>query len=54
MMFLEPVEVFGSTHVGADKFKVYLDNGTDLGSLSISLGGFHDGVPYGIFLVESL
>ena len=50
MMVLDPVEVFGSTPVGADKVKKELDNGTDLCSLSGSLDGSHDGIPYGSFL----
>ena len=50
MMFLDPVEVFGSTPGGADKVKVELDNWTELGSLSVSLEGSHDGIPYGSYL----
>ena len=46
-MFLEPVEVFGSTPGGSDKVKVKLDNRTDMGSLYGSLEGSHDGIPYG-------
>ena len=54
IMGLDPVEVFGSTHVGANKFKVDIDNGTELGSLSGSLEGSHYGIPYGSFLGDSL
>ena len=54
MMVLEPVEFFGSTPGGADKFKLELDNGTDLGSLYVFLEGSHDGIPYGLFLGGSL
>ena len=50
MMFIDPVEVFGTTPVGTDKVKVEIDNGTDLGSLSRSLEGSHDGIHYGSFL----
>ena len=54
MMFIYPVEVFGSTPGGTDKVKVEIDNGTDLGSLSGSLEGSHDGIHYGSFLGDSL
>ena len=54
MMVLDPVEVFGSTPGGADKVKVELDNGTGMVSLSGSLEGSHDGIPYGSFLGDSL
>ena len=50
IMVLDPVEVFGYTPGSADKVKVELDNGTDLGSLSRSLEGSHDGIHYGSFL----
>ena len=45
MMVLDPVEVFGSTPVGADNFKVELDIGTEMGSLSGSFEGSRDGIP---------
>ena len=54
MMVLDPVEIFGSTPGGADKVKVELDNGTELGSLSGSLESSHDGITYGSFLGEFL
>ena len=47
MMVLDPVEVFGSTPGGADKVKVELVNGTDLGSFTGSLEGSSSGMPYG-------
>ena len=53
-MVLEPVEVFGYTLRGADKVKVDLDDGTDLGSLTASLEGSNYGIPYGSFLVDSI
>ena len=54
MMVLYPVEVFGSTPGGSDKVKVDLDNGTDMGYLTGSLEGSHDGIPYDSFLGDSL
>ena len=54
MMVLDPVEVFGSTPGGADRVKVELGNGTELGSLTGSLEGSPDGIPYGSFLGDSL
>ena len=54
IMGLDPVEVFGSTPIVAYKFEVDIDNGTDMGSLSISLQGSHYGIPYGSFLGDSL
>ena len=53
IMVLEPVEVFGYTPGGADKFKVELDNVTKLGSLSGSFEGYHDGIPYGSLFGDS-
>ena len=46
-MVLDPVDVFGSIPEGSDKVNVELDNGTDLGFLSRSLEGSHDGIPCG-------
>ena len=54
MMVLDPVEVFGSTTGGADNFKVDIDNGNELGSLSGSLEVSHDGIPYVSLLGDSL
>ena len=54
MMVLDPVEVFGYTPGCSDKFKVELDNVTEMGSLSVSLEGSHYGIPYGSFLGDSL
>ena len=54
VMVLDPVGVFGSTTGGTDKVKLDIDNGNELGSLSGSLDGFHDGIPYGSFLEDSL
>ena len=54
MMVLDPVELFGYTPGGADKVRVELDNGTEIGSLSGSLEGSHNGIPYGSFLGDSL
>ena len=54
VMVLDPVGVFGSTTGGTDKVKLDLDNGTELGSLSGSFEGSHDGMPYGSFLGDSL
>ena len=54
MMVLEPVEVFSSTPRGAEKVKVEIDNGTELGSLSGSIEGSHDVISYGLFLGDSL
>ena len=54
VVLLDPIEVFGSTPVGAYKVKVYIDNVTDLGSFTGSLEGFHDGVSNGSFLGEYL
>ena len=54
MMVLDLVGVFGSTPGVADKVKVEIDNGTEMGSLSGSLEGYHYGIPYGSFLGDSL
>ena len=54
MMVLKPVELFGYTPGGADKVRVDLDNGTEMCSLSGSLEGSHDGIPYVSLLGESL
>ena len=54
MILLDPVEVFGFTPGGVDKVKVEIDNVTELGSLSGSLEGSHDGILYGSFLGDSL
>ena len=54
MMVLDPVEMFGSTPEGADQVKVYIDNGNYLGYLTGSLEGYCDGIPYALFLGDSL
>ena len=54
IMVLDPVEVFGYTPGSADKVKVEIDNGTEMGFLSVSIEGSHDGIPYGSFLGDSL
>ena len=54
MMVLDPVEVFGYTPGGADKVKVELDNGTDLGSLTVPPDISHDDIPYCSLLGESI
>ena len=54
MMVLKPIELFGYTPGGVDKVRVELDNGTEIGSLSGSLEGFHNGIPYVPFLGDSL
>ena len=54
MMVIDPVEVFGSTPEDTYKVKVELDNGTELVSLTVSLEGSPDGIPYGLFLGDSL
>ena len=51
---LYPVEGFGSTPGCADKVKVELDNGTDMGSLTGYLEGSYYGIPCSSFLVDSL
>ena len=53
-MILDPVEVFGSSPGGEYKVKVGLDNGTEMGSLTGSVEGFHDEIPCGSFLGDSL
>ena len=45
-MLVGPVEVLGSTLGGADKVKVELDYGTELGSLNGSLEASNDGINY--------
>ena len=54
MMYPDPVEMLGSTSGGEDKFKLNLDNWTEMGYLNISLEVSHDGIPYGSFLGDSL
>ena len=53
MIVIDPVEVFRSTPGGTYKVKLEIDNGTGLGSLTVSLEGSHDGIPYGSFLGDS-
>ena len=53
-MVLGPVEVIGSTIGGADKVKVEIYDGTELGSLNWSLDGSNDGILYGSLLGDSL
>ena len=54
MMIFDPVEVFGYTPGGVYKVKVELYNGTELVSLTGSLEGSLDGIPYGALLGDSL
>ena len=49
-MILVTVEVLGSTLVAAENVKVGLDDGTKMGSLTVSLEGSNDGIPKGLLL----
>ena len=50
MMVLYPVEVIGYTLGGADKVRVDLDYGTELGSLNSSIESSNYGIPYDYLL----
>ena len=55
MMVLDPVELLGSTLGGAYKVRVEAyDDGTEMGSLNVSLEGSNDGIIYDSFLGDSL
>ena len=53
-MVLVPVEVLGYTLGGADKVKVEIDYGTELGRLNGSFAGSKFGIPYGSLFGNSL